>query len=73
MAGLAKEGRGDLVSLALDLGKGGPAVTAWALASLLSLRRSVGAGTWEVVRVKSLSVFGLLTVRHVYACGRELR
>jgi len=50
-----------------------PAVTAWGLASLLSLRRSVGAGTWEVVRVKSLSVFSLLTVRHVYACGRELR
>ena len=48
-------------------------MTAWALASLLSLRRSVGAGTWEVVRVKSLSVFSLLTVRHVYACGRELR
>ena len=48
-------------------------MTAWALASLLSLRRSVGGGTWEVVRVKSLSVFSLLTVRHVYACGRGLR
>ena len=48
-------------------------MTAWALALLLSLRRSVGAGTWGVVRVKSLSVFRLLTVRHVYACGRGLR